>query len=259
MESGLKKYKKKISKLKEEHQLEFNSLYNSYVINKNSELLKELERQSQISKLKFAAEIIYLSLTTVESSAGFNYTLLADNRYNLLKWKDLNESKNILQRLKYYPMINPENGSLAFVRLAGTRISYYCRSYEFSYRKINDVYVFITILFPIENTKSINLQFKIEYLDNNFKNNICMLSYYFNGTNCKRIHEEYSSLKCKSKIKKKILNSVESEKQFLKEYFKEVDMQTCENPIDNLVEGRRFKIYIIQHLENPIIVIEKLW
>ena len=261
LEKGLKKFRPKIIKFRALHKTEFEKLSDTFNKRKKIALLRELEKQRQNSALRFAAENVFLSMTTVESNYNYITTLLADSHCNLQHWKDKNEvdSINSLTRLKYYPMINIENSALAFGRLASTRISSFLKEFHFPFEEIKGNYIKIGVKCPKKNTSKINIEFKFDLYDEEWNIINAKLSYYFDGSSCKRIKEVYDNTEIESIIRKLFLKNKKLEKRFLKQYFRGADLATIGLPIDEFLEGSRYKLYIIQYLTNPILVCEKQW
>ncbi|MFN8317832.1 MAG: phospholipase D-like domain-containing protein [Saprospiraceae bacterium] len=259
-----KKYRPKIEKIKAEHASEFEQITKNHIDHKKRELEIEIKKQQDNSLLKFAYETVYI---TKKNFSNYNWqshqfnditTFVADKNVNLLFGKNKDGELIKLNWLSYCPMINIENSEIALVRLASTRISFYHKNAT-KYLKINEEGFWVNIHFPTENTQNTNLEFNITPYNTENSTNFAHLSYYFNGSNCRRINDIYSGPEFKEIINNLFLSSKEKENDFIRLIFKGYNISVKGGGIYNFLDGQCYKISIIQHLNNPILTCEKIY
>ena len=105
--------------------------------------------------------------------------------------------------------------------------------------------------------KNTNLEFNITPYNTENSTNFAHLSYYFNGSNCRRINDIYSGPEFKEIINNLFLSSKEKENDFIRLIFKGYNISVKGGGIYNFLDGQCYKISIIQHLNNPILTCEK--
>jgi hypothetical protein len=259
LQSALKKFIPIIKSLRNEHEIEFDKIKNQYD-KKRLELLKQkLEEQRRISLIKFASEYIYISKKFITNI----WTLKADEGYNLTLWKSDTVDLTKLNWLSWYPMMLVETGKLIFVRLASTRISFYLTKVAFGRMiKIGNTYYDLNITFPQEISERANLIFMfINYEMNEkyeYRKNEQQVKFFFDGEKCEYMESTYTDESHKKRIES-YFSSKKTKNEFLKGYFKSIYLEGFGPPVDRYFEKSRYKLYIIQHLENPILVCENVY
>lgn len=256
LEKKLKKYRIIISKQKIEHEKAFNEVLVNSQKKKELEMLGFINFRRQISKIKYTSDFVYLTQARI---GYFNRitTFLADPNVDLTEWDVASEiTLNSLERLKYYPCINIEDTSIGYVRLTKTRISFFCSGIDFLRGfEINNRRFKTSIELPLLNTHIIN--FKISLKNDLFGN--CELGLYFNGHNFNLVESLYSNVKVQEEIELYLLKNQISFNSLIQFVFRGTNLNTISKPINNFLKGWKYKLFIFQFHEQPILALRKVF
>lgn len=254
LESKLKKLRPKIKLLRKEHRTIFEELVSKDSERKRQELLRNILILKSLSNTSFASEFIYLTKTYIDNWENPITTYLADSGRDLRKWKIKGkEDSASLVRLNYYPCINIENNSIAYVRLTKTRISFYLTRIGLGYYMINDVGYMLYINCPQEKTTEINYQIKL----NSWKSGENTLNYYFDGAKFNFIGGEFHNEAERKYLTKHLINKTHEIQELISHCFQGHNMETLGRSITTYFDGWWYKLYIVEYLDNPIIIAEK--
>jgi hypothetical protein len=255
----LKKFIPKIDKLRKEHEVEFEKIIGQFEKKHIEQMKKILEEQRNKSLIKFASGYAYLT----KNYTNNGLTLLADEHTDLTLWKSDSYDLIDLARLSWYPMIIAETGKLIFVRLGSTRITFYATGVKYNkFIKIQERYYFPKIIFNQDLSDKCNLEVQLDYMNYNIKENPLKIrrkqtiKFFFDGNKCEFLSSEYSDDENKVILEDYFFHA-ENLENFLKTYFKAVELKGYENNIVLYFKsGYRFKLYTIEFLGNPFIVCE---
>jgi len=254
LEAKLKIFRPDIKKLREDHKLIFEQIKSEEILKKRMELLKNLLILKSRTKTSFASEYIYLTKTYIDNWESSITTFLADSGKDLRRWKiDGMDNDTSLVRLNYYPCVHTSNNSIAFVRLAKTRISKYSTNIGLGSYYIGETYYRLSVRCPKKDTTKVN--FKI--ILNNWRTGENELDFYFNGAIFDFIDGKYASKDDKDKILDLVIKKTKIRTELLKRCFKGHNMEAIGGQITNFFDGWWYKLYIVDYFDNPIIIAEK--
>jgi len=254
LEKKLKKYRIIISKQKIEHEKAFNEVLVNSQKKNELEMLQNIDIQRQHSKIKYTSDFVYLTRTAVGFFNSID-TFLADPNVDLTEWDVANEiTLKSLVRLKYYPCINIENTSIGYVRLTKTRISFFCSGINFlNIFEINNRKYKTIIELPQINTDIVN--FKI-FLRNDLFGN-CELGLYFDGYKFNLVKKFFSNSNVQDEINfylsENCLNSL------CRSVFRGANLKTILNPITSFLKGWKYKLFLFQFHDQPILALRKVF
>ncbi|MBK8080628.1 MAG: hypothetical protein IPK25_10295 [Saprospiraceae bacterium] len=182
-------------------------------------------------------------------------TFLVDSGRDLRNWKvHGTDDTTSLVRLKYYPCVNTSNNSIAYVRLTKTRISFYLTNISLGWYEINDKSYILSIKCPQDNTTEVNFQFVLKTW--NLGENI--LDFYFNGAEFKFVKGQFYNKSSEEELVNQLISKDEEKIKLIKRCFRGLDMETIGKSITNYYDGWWYKLYIVEYMENPIIIAEKI-
>lgn len=254
LESKLKKLRPKIKLLRQEHSNIFEELVSKDSERKRQVLLSNILILKSQSNTSFASEFIYLTKTYIDNWENPITTYLVDSGRDLRRWKVKGKEDSAhLVRLNYYPCINIEDNSIAYVRLTKTRISFYLTRIGLGHYKINDAWYMLSINCPEEKTTEVNYQIKL----NNWKSGENILNYYFDGAKFNFILGEFQDESEQKYLTKHLINKTEKSQELISHCFKGHNMETLGRSITKYFDGWWYKLYIVEYLDNPIIIAEK--
>jgi len=254
LESKLKKFRPQIKKIRAEHKVVFEELTQAEIEKKRQEFLRNILLLKSQSRTAFASEFIYLTKTYIDNWENPITTYLADSGRDLRNWKVKGkEDSAFLVRLNYYPCVNTENNSIAFLRLTKTRISFYLTRISLGYFYVEDVRYHLTINCPQKNTTEINFQVILF----NWRTGESTLEYYFDGSKFNFISGKFSNESDKKHLSKYVIKNKEVSNKLIKRCFKGHNMETLGISITKYFSGWWYKLFIVDYLGNAVIVAEK--
>jgi hypothetical protein len=257
---------RKHRKIHEDIQAEFDEIVERHEKVRNtlaSHRLEELEKQSQI---KLAQREVYAN---IERHPNGYATLMVDTGGDLTNWVIVNADGSRtpykLKRYSMYPVILADSYRMGFARICKTRITYLRRVVLLSGRIIGDIgfRMSVHVTFPKMETEKKNIIVKLTH--ENLGS--CEFAALFNG--------ESVTIREKSYAKGRMLDnpdyfvSVLEEKLFKSENALEELFRYCFSPftydrlgikdknVRNYLEGSRFRLFVIQYKEKPILVVAR--
>ena len=255
LESKLKFLRTKIENLKKEHKSNFDEIPNKSEI-RRLELIRNLLFLKSRSNTQFESEYIFLKKTFIDTRESSLYTYLADSRKDLRKWKVKGEGNSAaLIRLKYYPCVQTSNNSISFVRLAKTRISFFLTWIGLGSYAVGDVVFTLSINCPQQNTDKVNFQIILKNVRTNRSEGI--LDFYFDGSDFHFVNGTFSEKYQEMYLMKNLIENNIEKKKIIEWCFRGHNMATIGEGIDEFFDGSLLKLYIVEYLENPIIIAEK--
>ena len=256
LEEKLKKYRIIILKQKVEHEKAFKEVLEAKKKKKELEMLRNVDFQRQNSRINYSSEYVSLTRTTVGFFNGID-TFLADPNVDLTEWDVANEiTLKSLVRLKYYPCINIENTSIGYVRLTKTRISFICSGIKFSNGfEINNKKYSTIVELPLKNTDVVN--FKI-FLRNEIIGN-CELGLYFNGYKFILVKSFFSNTNIQDEINLYLLEDDSRFNSLCRSVFRGANLNTISSPITSFLKGWKYKLFIFQFHEQPILAVSRVY
>jgi len=176
--------------------------------------------------------------------------------------------RRTLNRLSMYPMIIAENNRMGFARIGKTRITYIRKGLRWKGRslEVNDMRFSVNITFPKTNTKKRNIIVKL----NHTRLGSCECSFLFTGDTVHMVrkryfkghpywHDKHDSLI--EALENQFFCSSEKVNAFFGRFFTSftyTELGRDNKNVRDYLEGRRFRLSVIQFQSNPFLVIKKL-
>jgi len=259
LNKGLSKFIPKVNSLRKKHQEEFELIQSKHAKERLRILKMKLEEQKEKSLIQFASKEIYLRKRFLNL-----WTLKADDGYNLTIWKSTEVSITKLDWLHWYPLLNASTGKFIYVRLAATRISFYTTAVTFIKEiKLGSKTYSLRIELPQDEVDQCNIKFVFinKVFDEHYKRieEESSVRFYFNGEFCELLGVDFFSEEDAKIINSELVEHPELMTNFIQEKFTSVQIEGFNNSITDYLDGLVYKLYIIQYLHNPILVIEKIY
>ena len=252
LEVKLKRIRLEISKLRAEHNMQFNEVRDYYLIKKGQELIQNIQILKDKAKTSFLSDYLWLTKTFIETEESFMITFMVDQGKDLRNWK-VNRSDGVstlLTRIKYYPCINISNGSIAYVRLTKTRISFYLTRIWVGWLKLKESRYKVYINCPQDRPSVVNYQIIFSF--RGYRENT--LDYYFDGAKFNFVQGHFYSTLHKEELSVYFINDGEELNKLLKQCLKGFNLNTIGKPIQEFLKNKYCKLYLVEYLESPVIV-----
>ena len=265
LRSHVKRHKKllkdateSLRKVVEEHEEEKQNIFQRQ--------LADLERQSQI---RLAQGIVYASIKPAGKYDEFD-SLKAGNGYDMTRWvltkPDGSTEPYRLSRLSIYPMIIAETMRMGFARIGKTRISYFRKSLNWTNRilEVGDLRLRVSITFPNSDTRRRNISINLSH---GYWGS-CDCTFLFTGSAVSLISRKFHPGLSERKdqhanfiqpIEEAFFANGKAMDAFFQRYFEHFRYQELGRDRHNVREylkGDRFRLSVIQYMDNPFLVIK---
>lgn len=240
------------------HHVNYKTLFDYDLEEKIESIKPSIENLYTTSKYKYFGRgyIIlrqkYIEYTDWNSWADGIDTFMVDQGKNLIRWKNQRD----FDRLRYYPVFNFESKTLAYARLAKTRISFFSTGINFNRSfYINNTRYYIVIRCPQDNLLDGNLE--IEFLHGEWKKKVATMRYLFTGSEFLYVKGDYQSRYHKQNLITHFVHDENKFDEFVSQYFDGANLSTCAKRITNYMEYSNYKIRLISYGDTPILVVSE--
>jgi len=244
-----------------------------YEMQRQNNLLRKLRELEEKSLIRLARGPVYATIQfmgTKWNNFNFFATLLADPEYDMTRWcithRDGTTKPYHLSRLSMYPMLVPETMRMGFARIGKTRITYIRNSLDWDDKKlrIGDLSLNVSITFPKTETKRRNITVR---LSDDYSGS-CDCEFLFTGDSVRLVRHTFHSGSSQRPdlyahftrlLEKEFLGRSEAVNEFFRlffDHFKYAFLGNNKN-IREFLNGTRFRLSVIQYMDNPFLVVKK--
>lgn len=260
-------------KLIEETQTEFNEICKQHKQEKQNALIHRLEELERQSHIRMSQGVVYASIDYVPGEWGGYECLRADNEYDMTRWIIEKPNGSIepyrLSRLSMYPMILADSNRMGFARIGKTRISYIRKGLSWTNRNltVDNLTLKVSITFPENDTRKRNITVKFShysYLD------VCEFDVLFTGDSSVIVGKRYFKNSAYGEniydsfvktLEKGFFDSTIHIDNFFQRFFTHFTYSKLgidHKNVRDYLDGSRYRLSIIQYLENPYLVLKKV-
>jgi hypothetical protein len=244
-----------------------------YERQKQDNLLRRLADLEKQSRIRIAHGAVYATIQSVMGPWDAFDTLLADPEYDMTRWSVTNPDGKTepyrISRLSMFPMLIPETMRMGFARVGKTRITYIRKSLDWTNRKlqVGDLFLNVSITFPDTDTKRRNITIK---LTDSWRGS-CDCAFLFTGDSVRLVkhtfhrgspHWEEEHRQLTDLLDKDFFGRSEAMDEFFRRFFDHftyAELGRDDHNVRDYLKGTRFRLSVIQYMNNPFLVVRKEW